>query len=123
MSEALQTLEQRHDLSCSVGAGAVGLLTHISRPGGGSYLGSNLKLGQRDLTGSNSRGLAEQRDDQCLLGGPGVNILGVDLADELLGAVGPVQRLDQGQDVGGLTYLGRPSLSLSVMDIYINKLQ
>ena len=53
----------------------------------GSDLGGDLEVGQGDLAGGNPGELSEHSDDDGLLLGPVSDLLGVNLADELLGAV------------------------------------
>lgn len=86
-SRLLQTLEQTQNLSGVVRTGGVGILTHQLGPGGGANLGGQLELCQGQLAGRHSGLLAEHGDDDRLLGCPQGDILGVDLTDQLLGAV------------------------------------
>ena len=109
-SKALQTLEKWHHLRWSVGTGLIEVLTLYLRPAASSDLGSESKLWDRGLAGVHPVLLAEERDDQPLLPGPPGLLLGVQLADQLLGAVGPVQGRHQSHDGVQLWSSGGPPL-------------
>ena len=87
ISSFSQTLEQLHNLSGAVGTAGVSVLANGIGFRAGSDLGGDLEVGQGDLAGGNPGELPKHSDDHGLLLGPVSDLLGVNLADELLGAV------------------------------------
>ena len=109
-SNVLQTLEKCHHLARSVGATCWGVEvpTFHLWSGAPSNLGSELELSHGGLAGDPPV-LGEQRDDQPFLGAPLGLRLGVELADQLLGAVRSVQSLHESHDGAEVGTSCRPS--------------